>query len=288
MQFTLLLHVVLGVSLVAAEPMTDAEVEACRMINVADSQIRAGELEQALATMNRAVELAPRFPNAYHWRAAVHQQLGHHEEAIADFNRVLAVGPDLAEVYDARGSEQFKLGHVTAAIQNFDRAVELDPKLKRQHWRRGIAYYYAGRYEEGRQQFEDYQAFDDSDVENAVWRFLCMAREDGLEAARNALLEIKHDRRPWAAAVYGLFAGTLEPEELLAAAEEDLPPARPRSERLFYANLYVGLYYEAIGEDEKSLEHVERAARDYRIDHYMGDVAAVHVMLRRAKPQEKK
>ena len=49
---------------------------------------------------------------------------------------------------------------------------------------------------------------------------------------------------------------------------------------LFYAHLYLGLYFEALGEDKKSASHIKMAATDYRMDHYMGRVAQVHHSLR--------
>ena len=58
--------------------------------------------------------------------------------------------------------------------------------------------------------------------------------------------------------------------------------AAQRKERLFYAHLYLGLYYDATGDRRKALEHMELAEDKYRVPHYMGDVAHVHVeMLRK-------
>jgi lipoprotein NlpI len=47
---------------------------------------------------------------------------------------------------------------------------------------------------------------------------------------------------------------------------------------LFYAHLYIGLYYEAAGDAKAAREHLERAV-SYRANHYMGDVARVHLGL---------
>ncbi|MBL9123262.1 MAG: hypothetical protein JNG90_06485, partial [Planctomycetaceae bacterium] len=74
----------------------------------------------------------------------------------------------------------------------------------------------------------------------------------------------------------------------LAAAEADSAVgASERRARRFYAELYLGLYYEATGAAEESLAHVRRAAEEFAIDHYMADVARTHLKLRRppaAKP----
>ena len=52
----------------------------------------------------------------------------------------------------------------------------------------------------------------------------------------------------------------------------------------FYADLYVGMYYEALGKSDESFRHIKRAAENpVAKDSYMGDVARLHVKLR-AKP----
>jgi hypothetical protein len=48
------------------------------------------------------------------------------------------------------------------------------------------------------------------------------------------------------------------------------------TQQLFYAHLYLGLYYETEGNKQLALEHVTKAADNHRITHYMWDVARVH------------
>jgi lipoprotein NlpI len=50
------------------------------------------------------------------------------------------------------------------------------------------------------------------------------------------------------------------------------------SDRLFYAHLYIGLWYEAGGDVKRAREHIARAV-EQQVDHYMGDVARVHLQL---------
>jgi lipoprotein NlpI len=76
--------------------------------------------------------------------------------------------------------------------------------------------------------------------------------------------------------VYRLFAGQAQPDEVLAAAIAGSPSPAQKNERLFYAHLYLGLYYEAAGDAGRAREHIERAARSHKIGHYMWNVADVH------------
>ena len=207
-----------------------------------------------------------------------------HQRAIALYDRLLALAPKQAEYYDLRGSQHFMLGHIDESIADFDRFLALRPDQEPWHWKRGISYYYAGRYDDGRRQFEGYQTVDDSDVENAVWRFLCMARDQGLPAARAALLKIKQDRRVPMMEVYALYAGKLAPDSVLKAAQADSPSPDELNARLFYAHLYLGLYYEATGDAANARKHIDIAARQHKIGHYMWNVADVHAKRLHAKP----
>jgi hypothetical protein len=68
----------------------------------------------------------------------------------------------------------------------------------------------------------------------------------------------------------------MSPEEVLRAGEQAGDAAR------FYAELYVGLYYEALNRDDESLNLIARAADNPAgRNNYMGDVARVHVILRK-------
>src|SRR5262249_27176654 len=138
-------------------------------------------------------------------------------------------------------------------------------------------------YDEGRKQFEGYEKVDTNDVENAVWHFLCVARKDGIDKARRSILKIGQDRRIPMMVVYDLFAGKAKPEDVLKAVEEGKPSASEKNARLFYAHLYLGLYYEVAGDRKKALEHLTESANKPRVHPYMWDVARVHRDLLRAR-----
>lgn len=239
----------------------------------------AQRTDEALKLASRAIELAPDDVRGYVLRGELHAARRASREAIADFSRALELDDSLAAVYDQRGSEHFKQSDFAASIADFDRYLKFRPQHEPGHWRRGIAYYYAGQYRLGAEQFAAYQTFDDNDVENAVWRYLCMARDGGVESARRELLDIRGDRRVPMMAIYRLYRGEASPEDVFAAVDAvDLTPDQ-RGAALFYAHLYVGLWHESLGQMDEARQHVEQAARKYPIEHYMGDVARVHARL---------
>ena len=193
-----------------------------------------------------------------------------------------------AGAFDRRGGLHFIAGRVKESVADFDMAVKLDPGREPWHWRRGISYYYVGKFEEGKKQFEGYQTVDSSDVENATWRYLCMARLSGTAAASKDILKIGDDRRVPMRQIYDLYAGKLKPEDVMKAAQAGTPSPRELNMRLFYTHLYLGLYYEAAGKKGLARKHIVKAADDHKIGHYMWDVAHVHANILRSKEKKKK
>jgi lipoprotein NlpI len=200
-----------------------------------------------------------------------HEARREHAQAIADFDRILKLRPAWAEAYNHRGMEHFKMAHIEKSLADFDRAIELEPAQAPHHWQRGIALYYARRFDDGRKQFELHQTVNGNDVENAAWRYLCMARAGSVESARASLLPIEHDSRVPMMQIYALYRGKATVHDVLAAAGGG-------REGLFYAHLYIGLYYEAAGNAKAARDHIARAV-EQKADHYMGDVARVHLKL---------
>lgn len=218
--------------------------------------------------------LAEDGPKAWLGQALEHAAKGKSQEAVDLLSKVIKETPTLSQAYYFRGREQFRLGKIKESVADFDKMVELDPKAEPPLWERGISLYFAGEYERGAKQFEMYQTYLNDDVENAVWRFLCLARKDGLEKARKTLLPIEGDARVPMKEIYQLYRGDLEPKDVMKAAESVGDGARQKSP-LFYAHLYLGLLAELKGEPEVAKRHLAEAAGKYRIDHYMGDVARI-------------
>jgi hypothetical protein len=72
--------------------------------------------------------------------------------------------------------------------------------------------------------------------------------------------------------VYEMFRGTLTPVQVLAAAGGN-------ASAQFYARLYIGLYYEALGNAARAREHLTIAAepRFAAEGGYMHMVARIHL-----------
>jgi lipoprotein NlpI len=172
-----------------------------------------------------------------------------------------------------RAVSDFKSGKINESAAGFDRLAKLAPAYAPQLWQRGIVLYYAGRYKDCRAQFESHRTVNPNDVENAAWHFLCVARAESPQKARAALLPVGDDSRTPMRQILQMFRGELTPDRILPAAGDS-------QSGQFYAHLYLGLYFEALGQKGPAREHIAAAASErYAVGGYMHDVARVHLGL---------
>ncbi len=247
------------------------------LIDKANEAIQQGNYKVAMTLLDQAVAAAPGQTIYLLKRASLHHHLRQHDLAIRDCDVILEAFPEQINVLQLRGSAKFKLGDIDGSIQDFDAAITLEPQLEVSHWQRGISYYYASKFAAGTRQFQLYQTFDGGDVENVVWRFICQARTDGVEKARADILRLEApDSRIPMAEIYDLYRGQKSSEDVLQAAQKGVLDKETLKVQLFYAHLYIGLYYEATGNAERASQHLLEADRR-QISHYMWDVAHVHV-----------
>jgi lipoprotein NlpI len=181
-----------------------------------------------------------------------------------------------ASAYQLRGEDHFRNARIKEALADFDAFIALLPEEAAGHWQRGIALYYAGKFQDGVNQFELHRTVNPDDVENSLWHLLCLMRLPGatVENSREQYLQVTRDRRIPMAQLQNLYTGKGTEEDVITAASSASEDAR------FYTDLYLGLYYEMIGDKEKSLPFVARAASNPTASHYMGDVARTHLLLR--------
>lgn len=196
------------------------------------------------------------------------------ENELYRWNQIIGERPNEPQAYVRRGMLNFKLAKIEESIEDFDRAEKLDPRLSPYLWQRGLSYYYAERFDEGAKQFELDLTVNAQDVEETVWRYLCIARLKGVSEAQNSLLVVRNDPRLVMRRVYELYAGNCTLDDVLAAGQKE------GRRGMFYSHLYVGLYYEAQEEVERACEYIVKAVNEYQLDDYMWHLASVHQKLR--------
>ena len=99
--------------------------------------------DQAILNFNRAVDLQPKFAEAYRMRGRAYVAQSNPDQAIRDFTRVSELQPDALALTE-RGFARLDKKDYANAITDADRAIALDPKLARAYNLRGTAHRSAG------------------------------------------------------------------------------------------------------------------------------------------------
>jgi len=211
-------------------------------------------------------------------KAQASEKSGNVQEANKLLDAAIKLEPKRAELFSMRGGILFKQAKIAESLADFDQQIRLKPSDAPAHWRRGLTLYYADKFSEGVAQFVTSDKAEPEDVENAVWHMLCNAKVKGLEPARKEFLKVNQDTRIPMKEIHALFSGRSNVVRVLSAA--NAVGVQDKNSSRFYAYLYCGLYEEMMGQPMKSLEYF-RKALEHPIDHYMMDVARVHVQLRK-------
>jgi lipoprotein NlpI len=165
-------------------------------------------------------------------------------------------------------------GKIYSSIKQFERFIERVPEEKPELWQYGIALALAERYEEGRKLFELHRTVNPNDVENAAWHFYCVAKLAGREQAEKLVLPAPGDTRVPMNEIRRLLMDGNE-SRVTDAVNQLTEGSEGQKAAKFYADLYLGLYADSIGDDAKARKYVNEAVKNAQVN-YMGDIARVY------------
>jgi tetratricopeptide (TPR) repeat protein len=97
-------------------------------IHRAGTRMAFKDYKGALADLNKAIELDPKFAPAYNDRSIVEHKLGYEDDSLADCSRAIEIKPNFAGAYNNRGIVEMDSNpDYKSAITNFNMAIELAP-----------------------------------------------------------------------------------------------------------------------------------------------------------------
>ncbi|MGC2047781.1 MAG: sulfotransferase, partial [Gallionella sp.] len=97
-----------------------------------------GQLERAVASGRRAVQIRPDFAGGHNNLGVILQDLGHLDEAAASYRRALEINPDFFEAYNNLGGVLKELGQLDEAAASYRRALEIKPDFAKAHSNLGV------------------------------------------------------------------------------------------------------------------------------------------------------
>lgn len=210
---------------------------------------------------------------------------GKFDEASQQAREAAEMAQESADLLQASAEILYRSGNAKESLSLFDRVVKLTPQSAPYNWQRGIALCNCGEWEKGAAQFKTHHDVNPDDVENSAWYFLCVAKTKGLEAARKTVIPSRGDGRQPMMSVLKMLKGEIEPDAVVQAGVDNTPPGLQRARAQFYADLYVGLYYDCLDESESAQKYLQRSLT-YGNSGYMVDVARVYLADRFPQPAE--
>jgi tetratricopeptide (TPR) repeat protein len=114
-----------------------------------------GRLKEAMADLNRAIQLNPRYPHAYFNRGELRYKAKDYEGAAQDYSLAIKLGARESAVYTSRGHAFYRMERFGEALRDYGEAIQLDPENAAALVNRGDTYSDVGKYGEAA---KDYRA----------------------------------------------------------------------------------------------------------------------------------
>lgn len=122
-----------------AKALSDSSKTPEEYYNNGNLKMKSNNFKMAIQDYNKAIELNPKYTNAYKDRALSKSYLGDYYGAIRDYDRIIELNPEDDEAYNDRGNSKAQLENYKEAIQDYNKAAELNPKRASIYMGRGFS-----------------------------------------------------------------------------------------------------------------------------------------------------
>lgn len=263
---------------VKADELKNAQDPFAALMTEIRHSFQARRYDEAIRLTDEALVISPDNPLIYRFRTGIHFESGDMEGTREDLTHIMRLDGASVPLLNERAMINFRLGDFRKSVIDFDDVLRLDSQQARNAWMRGISLYYAGEYEAGRRQFEFVQRNHPDDIENALWKFMCTAKYHGLGVARVTLVTKNKDSREPMEQIHAFYKGRISESEFLAGLESLQGSPAQIKQAKFFGYMYLGLFYDAIGENDKSFDNVRQAVGPYYSEgQFLAVVADVHL-----------
>ncbi len=253
--------VLLGVGLLVTRLPAAPADDYYRRLYAHISELVRTNAPAALKEIDNLIAAHPTNGKYYHFRGGVHESMNQPLLAIADFTKGIELKAPGDSIIMQRAMQWLRLGYLRKSLADLDTIAEMNPGAAFDLWQRGLLLYEFGDFEGAAKQFVANRKAHAYDVEDSVWIVLCQARVEDLKRAREAMLPVKGDTRVPMEQIFALFQGTGSEQQVLDAAAA-APPSVLRDQiptPAFYAQYYLGLYADLMGDRSNALSRVQAA-----------------------------
>jgi|GEM_PF-2088966 len=110
--------------------------------------ISLGRFEEAIESLDRALEINPRNEVTWNNKGNALSRLGRHEEAIDCYERALKINPHYEVAWNNKGNAYARIGRLEDALRCYDRAIAINENYREAWINKGYVLVKLGMYEE--------------------------------------------------------------------------------------------------------------------------------------------
>lgn len=245
--------IVLLLCLAAVPMVAVAQDSAAGLYDRGNAKRENGDVAGAIADYTRAIELDPKYVDAYVRRAVVKHGQGDLTGAIADYTNAIAIDPKSRIAYFNRGGARKSNGDLEGSLSDISKSIELEPKNEFGYWARGELYLLLGKPADA---LADYrrccEIADPAPDYPHLFIWLIRTRAGEKEAADKEFsdyLATRHaDSDKFFPAAAGYLLGTVSEADMLASAKFFIPDLEARQKA--QASYYMGMKKLLAGDKE--------------------------------------
>jgi predicted TPR repeat methyltransferase len=116
--------------------------------------LQLGRVDEALASYDKVVKLAPNAAVAYYNRANALNRLHRHDEALHSLKRALRLQPRYTDALSLTGVVLQAMGDTPSALKYYDAALRINPNAADAHYNKGLALLTAGEFTDAWEHYE--------------------------------------------------------------------------------------------------------------------------------------
>ena len=133
----------------------------------------SGNFRRGLLDLNKAVELAPKFPAAFAYRGIHYYRLKDYERALSDYDTAIELDSNNAGNYLNRGNVYYLKKDFDKALKDYDLSIQLDSKNPNPFLFRADIYVSRGDYDKAMVDYAKAIELDDKNGEGYLGRGIC-------------------------------------------------------------------------------------------------------------------